>query len=387
MSPTINLLGSTGSIGTQALEVLAHYNRQVSPDQQYIVKALVCRSNVPLLKEQAAQWKPRAVAILDEESSSKFHSFDFSPPIAFYAGEKRLSAFLDVYPADVTLNALVGSSGIVPTLAALRTGSHVLLANKETLVAAGTYVMDAARHAGKSIIPVDSEHSAVFQCLQGTPQDRLKRIILTCSGGPFRTYTQEQLQTVTVEQALQHPTWKMGNKITVDSATLMNKGFEVLEAHHLFGLPPDRIEVVIHPESLVHSFVEFVDGSVLAQINEPDMRLPIQYALTSVTGGRLPSLCSPFTPASHPRWTFSEPDMEKFPCLAYAYEALRVGGSLPTVLNAANEVAVKKFLDGHLPFMGIPALIRHALDEHSVMASPSLEDILAVDADVKRRYA
>ncbi|MDR7433689.1 MAG: 1-deoxy-D-xylulose-5-phosphate reductoisomerase [Armatimonadota bacterium] len=364
------VLGSTGSIGRAALEVI-----EKLPDHLRAI-GLATRNNVELLAEQARRVRPLAVAVAERGREGTLRQLLHGLDVEVYAGEEGLLTLAGLDEADIVVVATVGISGLRPTLEALRKGKDVALANKETLVAAGHLVMAEARRRGCRILPVDSEHSAIFQCLVGEDPGMVKRLILTASGGPFLRTPLEDLARVTPEEALLHPTWNMGRKVTVDSATLMNKGLEVIEAHWLFGIEAERIQVVIHPQSLVHSMVEFLDGSIKAQIAASDMRIPIQYALT------FPKRMA--TGIKELDWrkvtlTFEEPDPARFPCLSYAYEALEAGGTMPTVLNASNEVAVELFLAGRIGFLDIPRCIRYAMDRHVPVADPDLEMVMAVD--------
>lgn len=372
----IAILGSTGSVGTSALEVIA------SMPQRFHVQYLTANRNITLLREQIHRFRPRAVAVLEEGNASAVRQI-VNGSTEVLVGEEGLREIVTRPDVDTVVSALVGFAGLKPTLWAVEAGKNVALANKETLVAAGELVMRMVREKGVRLLPVDSEHSAILQCLQGESLATVERLILTASGGPFLHLDQKDFETISVPQALNHPTWKMGTKITVDSATLMNKGLEVIEAFWLFGLPPERIEVVIHPQSIIHSMVAFVDGSVKAQLGIPDMKLPIQYALTYPDR----------PPASHQRidfpalrqMTFFLPDQKKFRCLPLAYRALQMGGTAPAVLNAANEVAVEMFLHQRLPFTAIPAVIEEALDTHVPNHAPSLDDIISADHDTRER--
>jgi len=366
------LLGSTGSIGRATLEVVDHLG-----DVQVV--GLAARRNVEGLAAQAARYRPHAVAVEDAALADRLRG-QLPAGTALLAGPEA-AAELAAHPAaDMVLVAVVGVAGLVPTLAALRAGKDVALATKEALVAGGHLVMAQARASGALLLPVDSEHSAIFQCLQGVARQAVRRIVLTASGGPFLQRALETLAEATPEEALAHPTWRMGPKVTVDSATLMNKGLEVIEARWLFDLPPEQIDVVIHPQSLVHGMVELVDGSVLAQVAPPDMRLPIQLALTFPE--RRPSPLHPLVweRGEGVTMTFTPPPPERYPCLALAREALGVGGTAPAVVNAANEVAVRLFLERRIPFGEIPRLLRRTLDAHRAVADPTLEDVLAADA-------
>ena len=319
------ILGSTGSIGTQTLDVVAAY------PQKFRVKALVCAKNIALLKKQAEIFRPEAVAVEDEEAARELAAQTDIPVLAGREGVMQAAAM----HADVTVNALVGIGGLEPTLAAINAGNDIALANKETLVTGGSLVMRLAREKGVRMLPVDSEHSAIWQCLKG--DKKCSEIILTASGGAFRGYSKERLQEVTAADALKHPTWNMGVKVTIDSATLMNKGFEIIEAMHLFDMPPERIKVLVHRQSIVHSMVKFSDGSVLAQLSYPDMKLPISYAFSYPK--RLHSKAPRLDFRQYAALTFEEPDMERFRNLAFAFEAVRKGGNMPCIMNAANEVA------------------------------------------------
>ncbi|MFM8179892.1 MAG: 1-deoxy-D-xylulose-5-phosphate reductoisomerase [Candidatus Kapaibacterium sp.] len=374
MRKTITILGSTGSIGTQALAVIAAHH----PDVE--IAYLTTRSNIDLVSQQLRRFSVRGVAIADEHAAAEFrkHS-DFKGEIL--VGDEGVCRAAGFDGNDLVLSALVGFSGVLPTLAAIEQGTTVALANKETLVSAGSVVMDRARQRGVDIIAVDSEHSAILQCLVGEEKESIEKLVITASGGPFRTFSAAELQTVTVEQALRHPNWDMGAKITIDSSTLMNKGFEVIEAHWLFGLPAERIDVVVHPQSLVHSFVQFVDGSLKAQIGLPDMNLPIHYALTFPRRG--PTAFRRFDVASVANWTFEKPDIGRFPCLGIAYDAMRAGGVVPAVMNAANEIAVARFLRKDLRYVDIPRVIEGTIRAMNGPDVPSLPDI--IDADHEAR--
>ncbi|HEV8338136.1 MAG TPA: 1-deoxy-D-xylulose-5-phosphate reductoisomerase [bacterium] len=367
------LLGSTGSVGRQTLEVAAHLG-------EVEVVALSTRRNIDLLAVQAEAWRPEVVAVEDRDAAARLRA-RMGARLRVLEGAGGLAELAALPRADLVLVAVVGVAGLSPTLAALRAGRDVALATKEALVAGGALVTAEAERSGAVILPVDSEHSAILQCLSGIPREEVRRIILTASGGPFGDRPPASVYGATPEEALSHPTWKMGKKISVDSATLMNKGFEVIEARWLFDLPPERIDVVIHPQSLVHGMVELIDGSILAQVAPPDMRLPIQYALTYPRRRE-----SPMSPL---RWdegkggvtmTFARPDAERFPALALAYHALAAGGTMPAVLNGANEAAVELFLDRRVPFGEIAALVRRTLDAHRTVASPNVDEILVADA-------
>ncbi len=368
---SISILGSTGSIGVQTLDVVTAF-----PDRFRVV-GLTCGTNVALLKEQIAAFKPEFVAVADKEAADSL-----KVDIPVYSGRDGLDRVAALESADTVVNALVGSSGVKPTLTAINAGKNIALANKETLVAAGQLVMDAVTKNGVTLMPIDSEHSAIFQCLNGEKMDAVSKITLTCSGGPFKHKSLDELKVVTKVDALAHPTWKMGDKITIDSATLMNKGFEVIEAHLLYGVDYSKIEVVIHPQSIIHSLVEFNDKSVMAQLGVADMRIPIQYALSYPSRIKNDSL-SGLDLIKQKELTFAAPDLARFPCLRFAYDAGKLGGSMPCVLNAANEVAVASFLSGELSFLAIAALIKQMMDGHTLVKNPSVEDILSVDKRVK----
>ena len=374
---TITVLGSTGSIGRRTLELVAAF-----PDQ-FRVGGLAARgSDVARVAEQVRLHRPAAVALLDRTAVDRL-ARELTPPLPeLFGGPEGLAAVASEIPADVVVSALVGAAGLVPTLAAIRAGRTIALANKETLVMAGALMTRAAREHGVRLLPVDSEHCAIFQCLAGSAPREVRRLVLTASGGPFRGWSALALENVTAAQALRHPTWRMGAKITIDSATLMNKGLEILEAHWLFGMPYERIDVIVHPQSIVHSMVEFVDRSVLAQLGMPDMGIPILYALTYPD--RLPCPAPALDLVQLGALTFEAPDEAAFPCLALARRAGRAGGAAPLVLNAANEVAVAGFLEGRCGFTDIPRLIDDALAAHAGIAAADLETCLDLDETVRR---
>jgi 1-deoxy-D-xylulose-5-phosphate reductoisomerase len=371
------ILGSTGSIGAHTLDVVACH-----PDQ-FEVTALAAGNNVDLLEQQVRQFHPRFVAVAAEAAAHKLARRLAAAGVEIAWGIEGLSRAGADTGADIVVSAIVGGAGLVPTMAALRAGKTLALANKETLVMAGELVTTEARARGIRILPVDSEHSAIFQCLENSDTSQVRRIVLTASGGPFRTLPLEAFAAITPEDALRHPTWAMGKKIPIDSATLVNKGLEVIEAQWLFGLPVDQVDVIVHPQSVVHSLVEYVDGSVLAQLGVADMRLPIQYALTYP--GRCACPAARLALEDLSALTFEAVDRRKFPCLDLAYEAARGAGSWPAVLNAANEVAVQWFLDRRIGFDEIPTIIRKALDAHPHRAIQSVEDVLEVDRQVRER--
>lgn len=368
------MLGSTGSIGTQALRVMENLQAQ---GEEVQVEVLAARSNVRLLEEQARRFHPSAVAVFDEAAACSLRDSLRDTSIQVLAGMEGLCEAAAWEGADTTLNAVVGMVGLQPTLAAIRAGKVLALANKETLVAGGAMVVEEARRHGVKILPVDSEHSAIFQCLQGCPgRDALEKLILTASGGPFFGKSREELETVTREQALRHPNWDMGAKITIDSATMMNKGLEVIEASWLFELPEDRIDVVVHRESIIHSMVQYKDNAVIAQLGVPDMAVPIQYALTYPR--RLPSPAGELNLWELQKLTFYPPDGNAFPCLELCREALRRGGLVPAAANGANEQAVALFLQGKIGFLDIPRLVAKAMDQQTA-GEVTLENILAAD--------
>jgi len=374
---TITVLGATGSVGRRTLELVEQF------PEEFRIGGLAARgSNLPTLAAQVRRHRPAAVAVLDRGAVDALARALPPPRPELLAGPEGLVALAASVEADIVLSALVGGAGLLPTLAAIRAGRTVALANKETLVMAGALMTAAARQRGVALLPVDSEHSAIFQCLAGTAGAEVKRVILTASGGPFASYSREALERVTVDQALKHPTWRMGAKITIDSATLMNKGLEIIEAHWLFGMSYDRVDVVVHPQSIVHSMVEFVDGSVLAQLGMPDMGIPILYALSYPR--RLPCPAPTLDFVKVGALTFDAPDPIRFPCLRLAREAGVAGGAAPVVLNAANEVAVGAFLEGRCGFMDIPRVIGDALEAHATARVDDLEACLAVDAEARR---
>ena len=371
----IALLGSTGSIGTQALEVIAAH-----PDE-FVVEVLSAQNNVQLLVEQARRFKPNVVVIVNETHYAEVKALLSNEPIKVYAGENSLSSVAQMDTVDLVLTALVGYSGLKPTIKAIEAGKTIALANKETLVVAGELITTLAQEKGVNIFPVDSEHSAIFQCMVGEFDNRIEKIILTASGGPFRGKTVEQLRTVTKAQALKHPNWTMGAKITIDSASLMNKGLEVIEAKWLFGLKAEQIEVIVHPQSIIHSMVQFADGSIKAQMGLPDMRLPIQFALSYPH--RLKSDFPRFNFANYPAFTFEQPDTKTFRNLALSFEALRRGGNMPCVLNAANEVAVAEFLRENVGFLEMSDIVEHCMAKMPYIKTPTYEDYVSTDNETR----
>ena len=370
----ISILGSTGSIGTQTLEV-------VDILENIRVMAITGNSNIRLLEEQARKYQPELVAVMDEKNAEELKNRLSDMNIRVVSGMDGLVKAATYEGVDTVVTSVVGNVGLKPTFEAIRAGKNIALANKETLVSAGQLVMDLAKKHDIKIYPVDSEHSAIFQSLQGNEGNKIERILLTASGGPFRGKKREELLHVTAADALKHPNWSMGNKITIDSATLMNKGLEVMEAKWLFGVDVDQIEVLVHPQSIVHSAVEYEDGAIVAQLGEPDMRVPIQYALTYPKRVKNPFPRVDFTQRSN--LTFDKPDMETFKCLSLAYRALKTGGTLPAVLNGANEVAVARFLKGDIGFLDIPELIEQTMDAYTVKYEYTLEDLLEADAWAK----
>ena len=368
----LSILGSTGSIGTNVLNIVAMF------PQKFDVKALAAKKNVSLLARQIEQFDPEVVAVFDENRAQELKERLPSGTIVdILCGEDGYRAAAAHASADMTVAAMVGAAGLKPTLAAIDAGKSIALANKETLVMAGDFVMKAAAEKGVEILPIDSEHSAIFQCLQGHRQEDLDKILLTASGGPFLNKPASEFKDITRDEALKHPNWQMGQKITIDCATLMNKGLEVLEARCLFSVPHERIEVVIHPQSIIHSMVAYKDGSVIAQLGIPDMKGAIAYALSYPQ--RLP-LNQPLPQFNASQTlSFQEPDLTKFPCLAMAFEACEIGGTLPAVLNAANEIAVHGFLNQEIAFLDIMPVIRQTIDQHGVVADPGLSEILAAD--------
>ncbi len=372
----IAILGSTGSIGTNALRVI----EALGP--QYQVTALSAHNNVRLLAEQVKRYKPQFIAITNPDSIESFIGLNPDPDIEILSGPEGLIQIAELEDVHTVLTAVVGAAGLPAVLAAARKGKRLAIANKEPLVIAGELLKKETEINGAAILPVDSEHSAVFQALQAGHHKEVERIILTASGGPFRQASAEEFENVTLEQALAHPTWDMGPKITIDSATMMNKALEIIEAHWLFDMPVERIEVLIHPESIVHSLVEYVDGSVIAQLGEPDMCLPIQYALTYPE--RVAGIAPRLRLEEMGRLTFEKPDLQMFRALPLAYDVARTGGTAPVVFNAANEAAVEEFLARRIKFVNIIELIEHCLDKHNVKATVSLEELLEADAWARR---
>ncbi|MEN8202514.1 MAG: 1-deoxy-D-xylulose-5-phosphate reductoisomerase [Bacteroidota bacterium] len=376
MQKRIAILGSTGSIGTQALEVISNH-----PDK-FQVEILTALNNADLLIEQSMRFVPNMVVIGNEDHYTKVKDALDAYPIKVYAGEEAIAQVVGYESVDMVLTAMVGFSGLKPTIEAIRSGKHIALANKETMVVAGELIMKEALEKRVNIIPVDSEHSAIFQCLIGEGINEIEKLILTASGGPFRGKGADYLEKVTPEEALRHPNWAMGPKITIDSATLMNKGLEVIEARWLFGVRPGRIEVVVHPQSIIHSMVQFSDGSIKAQMGLPDMKLPIQYALSFPE--RLRSEFERFNFSDYPELTFGRADTKIFRNLAISYEALNKGGNWPCILNAANEVAVEAFLEKRIGFLEIPDVIEKTMEKLGFIKAPVLEDYFNTDLQARQ---
>ena len=371
----IAILGSTGSIGTQALEVITEN------DSLFEVYALTGNNQVDLLIQQARKYNPEMVAIGNEEHYLQLKDALSDLPIKVFAGADSIAQVAEMQPIDIVLTAMVGYSGLKPTMNAIKAGKKIALANKETLVVAGELICELAAQHHVSILPVDSEHSAIFQCLAGEGNNPIEKLILTASGGPFRTKTMSELEHVTSAQALKHPNWDMGAKITIDSASLMNKGFEIIEAKWLFGVSPEQIEVVVHPQSIIHSMVQFVDGSIKAQLGMPDMKLPIQYAFTYPE--RLKTNFPRFDFNVCSQFTFERPDMERFRNLSYAYYAMEKGGNMPCVLNAANEVVVEAFLKDKIGFLQMSDIIEDVLMKAEFVSKPTYDDYVKTDELVR----
>jgi len=371
----ISILGSTGSIGQSTLEIISRH-----PDKFQVV-GLAARVNTRLLESQIISYRPSAVAVFDKSAASELKKKDL--PVKISSGIEGLIEVSTLNEADMVVSAITGSDGMLPTFEAIKAGKDIALANKEALVMAGPLIMDEALKRGVTLIPVDSEHSAIFQCLNGRRVEEVQKLILTASGGPFIRLSASDLKTVTPEEALKHPNWSMGKKVTIDSATLMNKGLEVIEAHYLFGIPAERIEVILHPQSIVHSMVEFIDGSILAQMSVPDMKGPICYALSYPR--RLDKVLPPLNLLKVRGLTFEKPDNEKFPCLSLAYKALKVGGTMPSVLNAANEVAVEAFLNKKISLKDIATVIADTMDSHNPEKCVNIKNILKAAEQAKEK--
>ncbi|NDV64772.1 1-deoxy-D-xylulose-5-phosphate reductoisomerase [Bacteroides sp. 224] len=372
----IAILGSTGSIGSQALQVIAEHS------DLYEVYALTANNRVDLLIEQAKMFLPEVVIIANDGKYEYLKETLADLPIKVYAGAEAIAQIVESQPIDIVLTAMVGYAGLKPTINAIKAGKTIALANKETLVVAGDLINKLVMQHQASIIPVDSEHSAIFQCLTGEGNNEIEKLILTASGGPFRTYTLDELQYVTKIQALKHPNWEMGAKITIDSATMMNKGFEVIEAKWLFGVKPEQIEVLVHPQSIVHSMVQFADGSIKAQLGLPDMKLPIQYAFSYPD--RLPSSFERLDFTKYSNLTFEKPDTERFRNLALMYEAMNKAGNMPCIVNAANEIVVSAFLEDKISFLQMSDVIENAMNRTSFIAQPTYEDYVATDMEARR---
>lgn len=370
----ISILGSTGSIGTQTLDIVRD-----NPDRFNVV-GLSANSNIELLKKQIDEFKPEVVAVMKDGKADELKSKVDIDVYSGMDGLNKISTFEDV---DTVVTSVIGSAGILPTLNAIKAKKNIALANKETLVVAGQLIMNEVKINDVIFTPIDSEHSGLFQCLDKQNMDEIKKIYITASGGPFHNLKKEDLQNVTLKQALNHPTWKMGGKNTIDSATLMNKGNEIIEAVHLFNMPIERVDAIIHEQSLIHAFIEFVDGNFLAQISKNDMRFAIQYALSYPK--RIPNNYEKLDLKKLEKFTFKPIDIEMFPCFEYAKQAVKVGGTMPAVLNAANEVAVECFLKEKINYLDIPRLIKKMMDQHNLIKNPDLDDILNVDSEVKKR--
>ncbi|MBU0517830.1 1-deoxy-D-xylulose-5-phosphate reductoisomerase [bacterium] len=370
------VLGSTGSIGCSTLDVIS------SLENNFNVYALAARSQIDLITEQALKFKPKRIGLADESSAAGLVAKLGQNSLELVTGETALVDLAQDSEADIVVNALVGAVGLKATLAALKAGKVVALANKESIVMAGTLVMEAVAESDGWLVPIDSEHSAILQCLRGEAPKQVSKLLLTASGGPFLRRPKERFAAITPEEALKHPNWKMGPKISIDSATMMNKGLEVIEAHYLFNLPPEKIEVIVHPQSIIHSMVEYVDGSIKAQLSQPDMRVPIQYALTYPDRYEANFVATDMTKVGS--LSFEAADLERFPCLRLSYEALQSGNGYPTVLNAANEIAVEAFLHKEITFNDIPALVEKTLDEFKPPVVFDLESILEIDDWARR---
>ncbi len=370
------ILGSTGSIGTQALQVVAEHS------DLFEVYALTANRNIDLLVEQARRFSPEAVVIADKSLYPRLKEALSDMPIKVYAGSEAIAQIVEAQPIDMVLTAMMGYAGLYPTIKAIEAGKAITLANKETLVVAGELITDLALEKRVPIIPVDSEHSAIFQCLSGENNNPIEKIILTASGGPFRNLSAEKLKHVTKNEALKHPNWKMGAKITIDSASMMNKGFEVIEARWLFNVGPEQIEVAVHPQSIVHSMVQFQDGAIKAQLGLPNMKLPIQYAFAYPY--RLPNPDPKPQLDHYMTLTFERPDTGRFPLLEYAYEAMRRGGNMPCIMNAANEIVVDAFLNDRIAFTDMPQLIARAMNAVSFVSTPTYDDYVATDTETRR---
>jgi len=376
MRKRVAILGSTGSIGTQTLDVISHHM------EVFEVSVITARNNVDLLVDQALRYIPKHVVVTNEKHYREVSDALKGLPTEVHAGDKYLSEIVQLKEIDIVLSALVGFAGLLPTIKALESGKNIALANKETLVVAGELITELARNNNCQIYPVDSEHSAIFQCLVGENRKSIEKIYLTASGGPFRGMNAEQLKKVTLHQALDHPNWCMGNKVTIDSASLMNKGLEAIEAKWLFDLTPEQVEIIIHPQSIIHSIVQFHDGSMKAQMGLPDMRLPIQYALSYPE--RLSSDFPRFNFIDYPKLTFEKPDTDVFRNLALALNSMHSGGNMPCIMNAANEIAVDAFLNDRIPFYRMPEIIENAMANVSFITHPSIEDYTESDSQARQ---
>jgi 1-deoxy-D-xylulose-5-phosphate reductoisomerase len=376
MRKRLAILGSTGSIGTQTIEVVSEH-----PGEFEIV-VLTARNNIDLLIEQALRYLPKHVVVTNEEKYQEVADALSSLPLEVHAGERALEQVVQIDEIDMVITALVGFAGLFPTISALKAGKDIALANKETLVVAGELITQLAYQNKKAVYPIDSEHSALFQCLAGEQGNPIEKIYLTASGGPFRGMSRKNLQAVTRDQALNHPNWCMGNKVTIDSATLMNKGLEAIEARWLFDLAPDQVDVIVHPQSIIHSIVQFCDGSMKAQMGLPDMRLPIQYAIGYPM--RLKSSFPRFSFLDYPNLSFEQPDREAFKCLSIAFDAMRKGGNMPCIMNAANEVAVEAFLCEQISFLSIPEVIGKTIDKVDFIQDPTIDDYRSSDSIARK---
>lgn len=373
----IAILGSTGSIGRNALEIVAYH------PEKFCVTALAAQGNIDLIEAQARKFQPKIVALFEEDKALELQKR--LPGMRVVGGIDGLCEAAAYEESDLVISAIAGTQGLTPTVAAIKAKKNVALANKEVLVSGGEYVTKLAKELGVAIIPVDSEHSAIFQCLKDEPASNVRRMILTASGGPFRTYSEEALQNITVDQALAHPNWKMGPKVTIDCSTLMNKGLEVIEAHWLFQVPVEQIEVIIHPQSLIHCMVEYIDGSMLAQLNDPDMKIPIQYAMTYPE--RKQGLLAPFDFLKNQTLQFFLPDTNKFRCLQLAFDALASGKSMPCFMNAANEVLVNRFMSKQISWAEISTKLDSLMSKHVCTTLSNLDDILNMDKEARLQAA
>lgn len=371
---SLAIIGSTGSIGLNTLKVAAHL------EGQFQVVALAAHSNIAKILPQIDQFHPKIVALFDPAAAAELRKL--RPGLEVLEGLEGICAVATHPDVELTVSAMTGTLGLLPTIRAIDAGKNVALANKEALVSGGSLVMELAKKRGVKILPIDSEHSALFQCLEGESKESVRRLILTSSGGPFRQFTQEQLQKVTLDDALRHPTWTMGPKVTIDSSTLMNKGLEVIEAHWLFNIPISQIEVIVHPQSVIHSLVEYIDGSMIAQMSEPTMIVPIQYALTYPE--RKKGLLPPFDFLKNPQLTFFTPDRKKFKCLRIAFDAIRDGGSYPCYMNAANEVLVQRFINREICWVEIGDLLEKLMNSHQSQKIEDVEQVLEIDALARR---